>query len=173
MPKTSRLNHSPFFLSLFLLMTLTQGRFASASMFSSFTNHLLGQAKAVVRNPGQAISQGINHTVGKIEAGVKSVGKNLKAVGNDLKNGDIGKAASHLAQATISTIQTSQQILGPIGSALEGGPLAVITSTVVDAAKESAVTAVRQSLTENQRETLQKTQEVAALARTVAELTQN
>lgn len=170
MRKLCCLKRNPFTLIFVLILGFTYSPVCEASLFSKFINHVAGQAKALVKAPVQTISTGIKHDEGKVEEGIKSVGQNLQEAGKDLSKGQVGKALLHTAEATITTINTGGQVLGPLGAAAEGGAVAVLTSTVTDAAKDTAIDLAIQKLPENKQEVAQKTKEGAEAARTVAEL---
>lgn len=170
MPKMCCLKKKPLMFISVLIMAVTYGPRCEASLFSNFINHVAGQAKAVIKAPVKTIDNGIKHELGKIEEGVKSVAQNLKEAGDDSKKGQGGNAVLHTVEASITAINTTSKVLGPLGEVTEGGAVAILSSQVSDAVTDTAINLAIQKLPEEQQEPAQKAKEGAEAARTAAEV---
>ena len=165
-----RLKKNSLLFSLIVASVLGHSTRCEASLFSSFVKHVTGQAKAVIRNPVQAIAKGINHEIKKAKEDLSKVTQTVKEAGEALKDGQIGKGLGKVAEAAVNTLVITSKVLGPEGEFVEGGVVAVVSSTLKDAAKDAAINAALSKLPDDKREKVEKIKDAAEVARTAKEL---
>lgn len=166
----NRLKKNSLLFSLIVASVLGHSTRSEASLFSSFVNHVTGQAKAVIKNPVQAVAKGINHEIKKAKEDLSKVTQSVKEAGEALKDGQIGKGLGKVAEAAVNTLVITSKVLGPEGEFVEGGVVAVVSSTLKDAAKDAAVNAALSKLPADKREKVEKIKDAAESARTAKEL---